>query len=241
MRIYLLREASNVTSLAASVVVDRTINSIAIVAVIFFGAVAAFLTMPGLPRQVAIGIPVFLVATTALIIFFLLRQHRGLFASLLNLGIRLRIAKRFAQKQMAKAKELDQKVLGLYQQSHFAFWVALGFHILVRMLGVLEVYLIGISITSQFTPLIALLLATLAPIINAAFTFIPGALGVLEGAYSGALYLLGLNPALGLTIQIVKRIRAGLWMGLGVGIIFLSKHHQHQKAIYNKGPLRQSL
>jgi len=239
MRIYLLHKMANATSIAASVVVDRTVNSIAIVSVIFVGAAFAFFTLPGLPPQIAIGAPVFLVFSTSLIFFFLLRQRKGLFSSILRLALKFHIATKAATKHMDKAIELDEKVLQLYQKSHFAFWSALTLHIAGRFLGVFEVYLIGKTITPEFTLVIALLLATLAPIINTAFTFIPGALGVMEGAYSAALYLLGLNPAIGLTIQIVKRIRATLWIGLG--LIFINLFRGHQKASYNKDLLGQLL
>lgn len=240
MRIYQLRKAAlNVTSVAASVVVDRTINSIAIVSVIFIGSVVAFLTIPGLPHQVAIGIPLFLIVTSSMIVFFMLRQHRGLFGSILRLARKLHLAKKSCAKYMEKAEELDEQVAALYQKSHRTFWAALGFHVLGRLLGILEVYCIGLTIDPFFSLTVALLLATVAPIINMAFTFIPGALGIMEGAYSAILYLLGMNPVIGLTIQIVKRIRAGLWMALGV--IFISFFRHHQKAGLHKDPLQQPL
>ncbi len=240
MRIYQLRKAVlNVTSVAATVVVDRTINSIAIVVVIFFGAIIAFLTIPGLPIQVSIGIPLFLLTTSSMILFFMIRQHRGLFRSVLNLAQKLHIAKKWVQKYQGKAQELDEQVSSLYKKSQKVFWIALFFHVLGRLLGVLEVYCIGKTIEADFTITVALLLATLSPIINMAFTFIPGALGIMEGAYSAILYLLGMDPAIGLTIQIVKRIRAGLWLGLG--LLFIAFFRHHQRADYNKGPLQQPL
>lgn len=239
MRIYLLRHASNVTCMTASVVMDRTVNSMAIVGVIFAGVLIAFFTVPGLPPEVAVGAPCFLVLTSGLILFFLARQRRGLFASILRLALRLRIAKGLAVKHLPKAMELDEKIIKLYEKSHKAFWEALGFHILGRLLGILEIYVIGSAFTDRFTLLIALFLATLSPIINMTFTFIPGALGIMEGAFSGALYLLGLDPAIGLTIQIVKRIRSTLWTGLGVGIISFSRAPRRDD--YNKDPLRQPL
>lgn len=240
LRIYQLRKAAlNVTSVAASVVVDRTVNSIAIVSVIFAGSAVAFLAIPGLPVQVAVGIPVFLVLTISMIVFFMLRQHRGLFGSILRLAQKLHIAKRLCKKFKDKAEELDQQVASLYKKSHRTFWTALGFHIVGRLLGILEVYCIGLTIDPHFSMTVALLLATVAPVINMAFTFIPGALGVMEGAYSAILYLLGMNPVIGLTIQIVKRIRAGIWMGLGV--IFISFFRHHQKAGLAADPLQQPL
>lgn len=239
MRIYLLRRALNVTCLTASVVVDRTINSMAIVLVIFLGAVVAFTNLHGLPIQLAIGTPIFLGVCTAMIIFFTLRQRDGLFSSILRLAKKLHIATHWAQRLAPKAEELDEKVLKLYQKSHSAFWECLFFHILGRLLGILEVYVIGKTVTSEFSLVIAIFLATLAPIVNMTFTFIPGALGVLEGVYSGALYLLGLDPALGLTIQLVKRIRSIVWIALGLLIMTLSK--TSQTSDYNKDPLPRPL
>lgn len=239
MRVYLLRKASNITCLAASVAVDRTVNSIAIVGVIFVGALIAFVTLHGLPPQVVFGAPIFLIVSSGLILFFLFHQHRGLFSSILRLAQKLRLFRHLAEKHLPHAQEVDEKVLKLYQQSPAAFWEGLFFHIVGRVLGIVEVYLIGKAITPEFSFLIALFLATLSPIINMAFTFIPGALGVMEGAYSAALYLLGLNPAIGFTIQIVKRIRSLLWVGLG--LLFISFSKSAPASGYNKDPLQQPL
>lgn len=238
IRIYLLRRLSNITCLTASVVVDRTINSMAIVSVIFVGAVFAFLKIQGLPKQVLLGAPVFLVVTSSLIVFFLLRQKKGLFDSILKLGMRLHLFKHWCERHREKAVEIDEKVLKLYQKSRAAFWEAFVFHVAGRVLGIVEIYLIGKALTPDFTFLFALFLATLSPIINMAFAYIPGALGVMEGAYTGALYLLGLDPAVGFTIQMVKRIRALFWIGLGMGFIYLIRHPQ--TGDYNRDPLRQS-
>lgn len=241
MRIYLLRNIPqiDITSLTASVVVDRTINSIAIVAVIFLGAATAFLTLPGMPAQIKIGAPVFLTLSSGLILFFLLRQRKGLFTSILKLAQKLHLPRHWIDRHLEKARELDEKVLTTYQASHSVFWLTLLFHITGRLLGVVEVYWIGEMMTSSFTFRIALLLATLSPIINATFTFIPGALGIMEGAYSGALYLLGLNPAIGLTIQIVKRVRATVWIGLG--LIFIYSFRPRRTSGDSRGPLRPPL
>ena len=239
MRVYLLRRYANVTSLTASVVVDRTVNSLAMVAVIFVGATLAFLTLPGLPREVSIGVPIFLGVASAMLAWFFVHQKRGLFVALFNFGKRLPIIKHKIDPLLPKLQELDEKVLKLYDKDSSSFWESFAFHTAGRFLGIVEVYLIGQVLSPDFTLLVALFLATLAPVVNACFTFIPGALGILEGAYSGALYLLGLDPAIGLTIQIVKRIRSMLWIGLG--ILFISLFRNPQKHDDNEGPLQRSL
>ena len=62
--------------------------------------------------------------------------------------------------------------------------------------------------------------------VNAVFAFVPGAIGVMEGAYSGMLYLLHIDPAIGITIQIAKRMRAAFWILLG--LLFLGAHDRQK-------------
>lgn len=224
LRIYMLRHSSPLTDVAASVVVDRMLQSVAIVIAIFIGASFAILLIPGLPLTVTFGMILFLLLTTGLIFFFFLRQKRGLFQSILELAKRLKIFPKKAEHHLPHAILLDKNIVQIYQNSHTAFWEILALHVAGRLFGVVEIYWVGKIVDPQFPLLVALLLATVAPIINMMFTFIPGALGVLEGTYTGLLYLLGLNPALGITIQIVKRIRSLLWIGLGVLFISLPYH-----------------
>lgn len=230
MRIYFLKGPSNVTDLAASVVVDRTINSIAIVAVIFIGAFTAFVAMPDLPKSVLIGIGCFLFLAQGGLIFFLLKQRKGLFQFL---------AFHLSKKHLPKAKELDKKLLSFYQKSHKAFWKAFAFHLFGRVLGIAEIYLIGKALEPRFNLFIALILATLAPVINMIFTFVPGAVGIMEGAYSTTLFLLGFSPALGLTIQMIKRIRSGLWIALG--LIFILGFRDPRRGGLSPDPLHKPL
>ena len=122
--------------------------------------------------------------------------------------------------------ELDSHIVDFYNANHRGFLIALACHILGRLLGVVEIYVIGRLVSDDFTFLVALMLAALAPLVHATFAFIPGALGVLEGAYSGVLYLLNIDPAVGITIQITKRLRAGFWIILGLW--FLSAHDRRK-------------
>jgi len=80
--------------------------------------------------------------------------------------------------------------------------------------------------SDEFTLFAALMLAALAPMVTAVFAFIPGAFGVMEGAFSGVLYLLNINPAIGITIQIAKRLRAAFWISLG--LLFMGAHERRR-------------
>ncbi|MFH1874560.1 MAG: lysylphosphatidylglycerol synthase transmembrane domain-containing protein [Pseudomonadota bacterium] len=222
LRIHLLKKHFPTIEGAASVVVDRTLHSIAILLVIIFGIIVSFVSFEGLPVNIKYGVPIVVLIASAFVTFIFIHQQKGLFALFMSICKRLRIKKTFSERIINRFEELDHHIINFYRKSHKAFWIALGCHTVGRFLGVIEIYAIGRCVSDEFTLFAALVLCALAPMINAVFAFVPGALGILEGAYSGTLYLLHLDPAIGITIQITKRLRAGLWILLG--LIFLGTH-----------------
>ncbi len=227
LRVYLLKKRFSVTEGAASVVVDRTLHSIAILVVIMTGIVAAFLTLDQLPTNIQYGVPIVMFVAIAFMAFILVHQRKGMFSMVMTICRRLRIKRSFSARTIERFETLDAKIVSFYELSHRGFWIALGCHIVGRMLGVIEVYAIGRLCSDKFTLFAALMLTALAPLVNAVFAFVPGALGVMEGAYSGVLYLLHIDPSIGITIQIAKRLRSAFW--ITVGLCFLS-YDQRKKA-----------
>lgn len=222
MRIYLLKKNFPVLEGAASVVVDRTLHSVATLIVVLLGIVVGFVTFERLPANLKFGVPIALIVSLSFMIFLLVHQRRGLFGLLINACRKLGLKREFSQETVNRFMELDAHIIDFYHANHKGFILALTFHTAGRMLGLLEIFLVGKTISDDFTLFAALMLTALAPMVNAIFTFIPGAIGVLEGAYSGTLYLMHMDPALGITIQIAKRIRAAFWIILG--LLFLGSH-----------------
>lgn len=226
MRIYLLRKNFPLAEGAASVVVDRTLHSAATLFVILMGIVAMFVTFEALPSNIKFGVPIALLISVGFIIFILIHQRKGFFSLILNLCQRLGIKQKFSEKTVQKFTELDSHIIDFYEANQRGFLIALFCHILGRMMGVLEIYAIGSIVSDDFTLFAALMLTALSPMVNAVFTFVPGAFGVMEGAYSAVLYLLHMNPAIGITIQIAKRLRAAFWIALG--LLFLGAHDRQK-------------
>lgn len=222
MRIYLLRRNFPISEGAASVVVDRTLHSIAILLVVMLGIIVSFLTFDRLPANIKFGVPIAMMVSIAFMAFIFIHQRRGFFGLILNACRKLGIKREFSEKTVRKFMELDSHIVDFYNANHRGFIIALLCHILGRALGILEIYAIGRAVSPDFTFFAALVLAALAPMVNAVFAFVPGALGILEGAFSGVLYLLHMDPAIGITIQIAKRLRASFWIVLG--LLFLGAH-----------------
>lgn len=231
LRVYLLKKNFPATESAASVVVDRTLYAVGTLTVITLGIIAAFLHFDNLPTNIQYGVPVVMVIVLAFMAFILIHQRKGLFSLLMTLCRRLHIKKSFSERTIVRFEKLDAQIIEFYKLSHKGFWLALACHIGGRLLGVAEVYVIGRVVSDEFTIFAALILTALAPIVNAVFAFVPGALGILEGAYGGMLYLLHIDPSIGITIQIAKRLRATIW--ILIGLLFLGVG-QREKALHTE-------
>lgn len=238
VRIYILKKHFPVTESAASVVVDRTLHTMAVLTIVFIGIVAAFWRLPFLPLNMRYGLPIILVISSIFMGFVFTHQKRGLFSFLMYMLKKLHIKKSFSTKTISKLKELDHHIADFYISNPRGFCIALSLHFFGRVLGLLEIYIVGKIFYPEFTVYAAILLGALAPLIIFMFAFIPGALGVLEGAYSGILYMLNIPPEVGLSIQIFRRARALFW--IMIGYIALGTHDRkkilHPEVIENIQP-----
>lgn len=222
VRIYILKKHFPVTEGAASVVVDRTLHTMAVLLLIYIGIIAAFWKLPFLPLNMRYGLPIILIISSVFMAFVYSHQRRGLFTFLMYLLRKLHIKKSFSAMSLEKFQQLDGYIADFHLRSPKGFWIALLLHFSGRMLGVVEIYVVGKIFYPEFTFYAALLLGAISPLVNFIFAFIPGALGVMEGAYSGILYLLKMPPEIGLSIQIYRRVRALFW--IMIGFIALGTH-----------------
>ncbi|HCU26019.1 MAG TPA: hypothetical protein DF383_13460, partial [Deltaproteobacteria bacterium] len=101
------------------------------------------------------------------------------------------------------------------------FAAAFTLHFFGRICGVIEIYLAARFLGHPFSLVDSYLLASLTVIVNMIFVFVPGAMGVMEGAFAGIFVLLKLDPAVGTSIQIVRRARMLFWTALG--FVFISR------------------
>ncbi len=221
-RAYVLRHKFPMTGVAASVVVDRTLHSISTLVIIMAGVASALVRLDFLPNNIKYGLPIVTSIAMIFVGFIFLHQHKGLFIFLAEIAQRLRIKKTFSTATLQKLEEVDGHIQDFYGKNKKGFWIALACHLFGRVLGIVEVFLIGYAADHHFSFNVAVLLGAAAPIINFTFSFIPGSLGVIESAYTAILYFLHYPPSIGVTIQIVKRVRGIIWTGLG--LVFLGVH-----------------
>jgi uncharacterized protein (TIRG00374 family) len=227
-RVLLLKEHLPVAEGTASVVVDRTLNNLALALFMLIGVLAAFLKFT-LPPTLKIGLPLALALIVGVSVFLYYRSREGLLEFFLDLVKKLRIKKHFSEKTVAHAREVDRHISHFYKMNRKGFLLAFALHFFGRLCSVFEISLAAHYLSHPLSFLDSYLLASMAVLVNMVFVFVPGTLGVMEGAFAGVFALFHLDPAIGTSIQIVRRARTVVW--IAVGFVFLSQYRRGKKKI----------
>lgn len=214
-RIYLLQKKASKTASTSSVVVDRTVHTVAVFLLLVLGLVLAWWELP-LPESWNFALPVALAVFLAFLALLVRAQKRGAFLGLSRVLQRLGIAKIRLKELDSKFATLDAHVGAFYGKHKLHFFEILGLHFSSRLLGAVEIWIIARVMHLPVTFDQSVLLASFTILVNMAFVFIPGSMGVMEGGYGAIFYLMNLDPAYGVAIQLVRRLRTFFWIFLGL-------------------------
>lgn len=221
VRIYLLQKKMPITLSTASIVLDRTMQSLAVVMMLFAGLIVAWATLE-LPSLWRIMFPCLIVMTGLVLWFFIHRQRKGIFIFFSKVGGRLGLKRHLTESIQEKLGSMDQRISEFYRKSPGRFVSVLVCHFLARMVGVFEILLVAGLMMIPLGLDGSLILATLSVLVNMVFVFIPGSMGVMEGAYGALFILMALNPTGGVALQLIRRLRSAFWVF--VGLLFMLKY-----------------
>lgn len=204
----------------ASVVLDRTIHTVASILVILTGVCVSFFVL-NLPSVVTIASLVLVLAALFGMVILLKKQRQGLVNFFLKYlpGI---IRERFMRGDRAeKIKKLDDEIAEIFstRQKRTMFYLSLVIHYLSTLATqALEIYCIVVFVQPGvgFHVVDAVFVYIFGFVLTSAMFFMPANVGTSEGSYSLALGLLGYDPALGFSVGIIRRLRSFAWSALGV-------------------------
>lgn len=219
VRIYLLRKWVPVAEGTASVVVDRTINSMAVAVFMIIGIFLAFAKF-SVPLPYKVGFLLSLGFILGMTAYWYRKQHEGIFQFLIDVLVKLRIKRHWSEKTLHKVREIDGLITAFYRHNRTGFALSFIYQFIVRLLGVVEIFLAAYFLGGDLDWISSYLLASLTVIVNMIFVLIPGSVGVLEGAYAGVFHLIHRDPAMGTSIQIFRRMRMLIWTALGFYYIY---------------------
>jgi len=156
-------------------------------------------------------------------------------ASFLPLLVRSRVSRFLAQeaetengretgaygrvRRFARSVRRDLRTILAQERGQFMWLV--GLNLLAALAGVVEVYLILWTLGGNLNLATALVIEGAGKVLALGAFFVPGSLGVREGGTVLVLRLFEMSSALGVTLVLVRRARALVWVGVGSLLLLL--------------------
>ncbi|MFQ5666232.1 MAG: flippase-like domain-containing protein [Candidatus Binatia bacterium] len=217
VRARFLRGQATNTSLMASVAVAKLSQTVGQIVFVIVGLVVVLDDTP-LPAGIRHGLLAGLGLLSALVITLIVVQHRGMFAPMLRVVQRLGLSARVPELRR-RLEHLDQEIARFHGDANGAFSLSCAGFFVGWVLGVVEVYLILWFLGLPATVQRALTIEVLSVAIDGMLFFVPGKLGTQEGGKVLIFTMLGLDPAKGLALGILRRIRELAWASIGLFIL----------------------
>lgn len=223
LRVLLLKKYLGPSTPLRSVVIDRVMHTLAAHLFCLLGLVFLLLMPASFPLGLSIFLLAFYVITSSIIakLVFDLIGGKGLgFFEPIFKWLRLPI--RFP-KINDKISELRKDFAYYQDKPKGPIWFSFFLHFAGRLLSITEIMLILYFLNGQILFTFSFALAALTSFFGLAFAFIPGAFGILEAFCAHFFQLYGFSPEMGISIQIVRRLRRLFWIALGVLIFDFSE------------------
>jgi putative membrane protein len=209
----------------ASVAVAKLSQTAAQMLFVFVGLLVVARDVP-LPEGFRAGLFIGLAAITGGLLLGIALQRRGMFGAAAGLAERLGL--HVPQALHEQIAHLDGEIARLYQApGAFAASVACFFG--AWCMGPVEVFIIMSCLQLSPTWGLAITVEVLSVAIDALFFFVPAKAGVQEGGKALIFRLLGLDPAKGLVLGIVRRLRELTWSL--IGLVLLARQQARRRAV----------
>src|SRR5260370_26857741 len=219
-KVALLRKRVPLVHGVPALVVDNLLYNLSVVVVIFGGACLMLFTYPVPPvaRDVLIVIASF--AFLGLIAAAMATRRRvTLLTIIIDRLARKGFRSKFLRTRRHHIYRVELKVYGFYKRRRAAFFSMFGLDLTSHVTSVVEV-----SVTLRllgFIPQVTAgyIIESLTKVINFAFGFVPGTIGVYETGNGIILRTLGYSAAIGLALGIVRKASIVFWTIIGLFII----------------------
>ena len=219
-KVAMLRKRVPLVHGVPALVVDNLLYNLSVVLIIFGGACLMLFAypVPLLASEVLILIAV--VAFLGLLAAALATRKRvTLLTKLIDSLGRRGFRPRFLRTRRHHIYRVELTVYGFYKRRRAAFFSMIGLDLASHAASVLEVY-VTLKLLG-FEPQVgaAYIIESLTKVINFAFGFVPGTIGVYETGNGIILRTLGYTTAIGVALAIVRKAAIIFWTVIGVFVI----------------------
>jgi putative ABC transport system permease protein len=219
-KVALLRKRVPLVHGVPALVVDNLLYNLSVVLVVFVGACLMLFAypVPIVAREVLILIAI--VAFLGLAAAALATRRRvTLLTNIIDRLARRGFRPNFLRTRRHHIYRVELTVYGFYKRRPTAFFSMIGFDLASHVTSVMEVYLTLklLGFVPHFGP--AYIIESLTKVINFAFAFVPGTIGVYETGNGIILRTLGYAAATGVALAIVRKAAIVFWTVIGLFII----------------------
>ncbi|MCB0218166.1 MAG: flippase-like domain-containing protein [Chrysiogenetes bacterium] len=212
VKVWLLKEHLDGDQGATYVVLDKTIYFLASLLYMASGLLLGFLVFTGEPM--ILGAACALLTVWLVAIGWIIRRQRKGHTILGFMNLLEKIGVKFSHERRERMERIDADLAAFWETHQIRFLMALSLHFLGRVFRAVDVWVIAWLLGMDMNFLAAYVISAAAVIINAAFSFIPGALGAYEGGHGLLLKSLGLGMEGGVSMGILRRVRTLTFAGL---------------------------
>jgi putative ABC transport system permease protein len=242
-KVALLRKRVPLTYGVPALVVDNLLYNLSVVFFVLSGAcvMLAWYQLP--PPVYTVLLIIAAVAALGILVAVIAAKRRVMMLTWVidRLG-ELRLSPKVILKRRHHIYHLESKVYDFYKHHPGAFFVMIACNLLAHAASVVEVYLTLKML--GFYPQVAqaYIIESLTKVINFAFAFVPGTIGVYEGGTEVILQKgLGFTPAAGLALALVRKAAIVCWTSLGLLVLTWRTLPNAWRRILDRSPRLQRL
>ena len=198
----------------ASLIIAKTTNLLALVVFLVagFGFMIATEALPSSYNLVAgAGLIAF---TAGILLFFLVQRYK--ISSLAGTWIARTRLGRFLEDLLHHVHDMEDRLIHFYICHRRRFLLALALALANWVIGALELYVTLWFLGHPVTFSEAWIIEAIAQLVRSGAFFIPGALGVQEGAFMIVIEAMTGRGVLGLAVAMIRRFREIVWIAWGM-------------------------
>ncbi len=241
VRVLMLKKYIEPEGRLRSVVIDRVMASLAAQVFCLSGALLLFTQDIHFPLWLHITFIFVYAVMSFTFLSLLVSMSTGKGFGFLNSIIHAMPLHRFFPSFEQILNDLKESLGHYTHRSKNPFFISFLLHFLGRVFGAVELYIIFYFYQGHADIIFSIILASITSFFAIAFAFIPGALGVIETVYANFFALYGFDPSVGISMQLIRRLRVLFWIAVGLIVLdhkeigsFISKMRKNKMSQLKK-------
>jgi uncharacterized membrane protein YbhN (UPF0104 family) len=231
----LLKRSVGLTHGASAVIIDNVLYYVTVIVVILAGVATLVATVGGgdfVMREVLLGIVIVAILMFTGIVLAMMYRVKPL-THVIDLLERRHLAPGFVLRKREAIRTVESNVFHFYHERQADFFKIFAISMAVHAVSVTEVYTVLSFLDERAVVTNAFIIESLTKVINAAFSFIPSAIGVYEGGNGVILKTLGYTTAAGVALGLVRRGAILFSAAIGLSIVIWRTTEASAKRLAN--------